>query len=202
MDEHKTEYEKMIDGELYFSGDETLVAMRLAARKAIHTFNTAAPEESTLRQQIIKELFGSTTDNYFIEPPFRCDYGRNIYWGDNTYANFNLTILDVAPVIIGKNVMFAPNVSIMTATHPLIASERNSGYEYAQPITIEDNVWIGAGAIVNPGVTIGENTVIGSGSVVTKDIPANVIAVGNPCRVLRTITDADKMIEIASQMNL
>ncbi|MGL4623545.1 MAG: sugar O-acetyltransferase [Culicoidibacterales bacterium] len=190
----KTELEKMIAGEFYRPGDEQLSAMRRHARKMTRVYNETDVEESDTRQAIIKDLFGSTTENYYIEPPFRCDYGSNIHWGDNSYANFNLLILDIAPVTIGKNVMFAPNVTISSATHPIIASERNSGLEYGKPIVIGDNVWVGAQVVINPGVTIGENTVIGAGSVVTKDIPANVVAVGNPCRVLRPITEADKMM--------
>lgn len=190
----KTELEKMVAGEMYNAADEQLSNMRLTARQMMHEYNHSEPGAKELRQELVKGLFGSTTENYYIEPPFTCDYGSNIYWGDNTYANFNLLILDVAPVTIGKNVMFAPNVTIVTATHPIIASERNSGLEYAKPITIGDNVWVGAQVVINPGVTIGDNAVIGSGSVVTKDIPANVVAVGNPCRVLRPITDNDKMM--------
>lgn len=190
----KTELEKMVAGEFYRPADEELTAMRLHARKMMRAYNNTEVEDFATRQQIIKDLFGSTTDNFYIEPPFCCDYGSNIQWGDNTYANFNLLILDIAPVTIGKNVMFAPNVTISSATHPIIASERNSGLEYGKPIVIGDNVWVGSGVIINPGVTIGDNVVIGAGSVVTKDIPADVVAVGNPCRVLRPITEADKMM--------
>lgn len=125
-------------------------------------------------------------------PPFHCDYGKNIEVGENFFANYNCIILDVAKVTIGKNVMFAPNVSIYTAGHPIHPDSRNSGYEYGIPVTIGDNVWIGGSVVINPGVTIGNNVVIGSGSVVTKDIPDNVIAVGNPCRVIREITEEDR----------
>ncbi|MGL5383365.1 MAG: sugar O-acetyltransferase [Culicoidibacterales bacterium] len=190
----KTELQKMIAGEFYQPADAQLSAMRMHARKMTRVYNETEVDDLQGRQTIIKELFGSTTDNFYIEPPFRCDYGSNIHWGDNSYANFNLLILDIAPVTIGKNVMFAPNVTISSATHPIIASERNSGFEYGQPVVIGDNVWVGSGVIINPGVTIGDNAVIGAGSVVVKDIPANVVAVGNPCRVLRPITAADKMM--------
>lgn len=127
-----------------------------------------------------------------IETPFRCDYGSNITVGNNFYANFNCTILDVGKVVIGENVMFAPNVSLYTAGHPIHPDSRNSGYEYGIAITIGNNVWIGGNVIVNPGVTIGNNVVIGAGSVVTKDIPDNVIAVGSPCRIVREITEEDR----------
>lgn len=127
-----------------------------------------------------------------IETPFRCDYGSNITVGNNFYANFNCTILDVGKVVIGENVMFAPNVSLYTAGHPVHPDSRNSGYEYGIAITIGNNVWIGGNVIVNPGVTIGNNVVIGAGSVVTKDIPDNVIAVGSPCRIVREITEEDR----------
>lgn len=127
-----------------------------------------------------------------IETPFRCDYGSNITVGNNFYANFNCTILDVGKVVIGENVMFAPNVSLYTAGHPIHPDSRNSGYEYGIAITIGNNVWISGNVIVNPGVTIGNNVVIGAGSVVTKDIPDNVIAVGSPCRIVREITEEDR----------
>ncbi|MGL6247769.1 MAG: sugar O-acetyltransferase, partial [Culicoidibacterales bacterium] len=162
----KTELAKMIAGELYQPADEQLTAMRIHARKMTRAYNETEVEDLQGRQVILKKLLGSTTDNFYIEPPFQCDYGSNIQWGDNSYANFNLVILDIAPVTIGKNVMFAPNVTISAATHPLIASERNSGFEYGKPVIIGDNVWFGSGVIVNPGVTIGDNAVIGAGSVV------------------------------------
>lgn len=139
------------------------------------------------RKHVFKELFAETGKHFLIENSFKCDYGYNIYWGENSYANFGCIILDVAPVYIGANVMLAPSVMIMTATHPLEADARNSGKEFAKPITIGNNVWIGAGAIINPGVTIGENSVIGSGAVVTKDVTSNVVAVGNPCRIIKKI---------------
>ena len=129
---------------------------------------------------------------FYIEPPFHCDYGYNISIGQNFYSNYNCTILDCAQVTIGNNVLFGPNVSLFTAGDPIHPAPRNEGIEYAFPITIGNNVWIGGGVIVNPGITIGDNVVIGSGSVVTKDIPSNVIAVGNPCKVLKEITDEDR----------
>lgn len=140
----------------------------------------------------IKNILGKTGEEVFIEQPFRCDYGKNIEVGNNFFANYNCVILDVGRVVIGENVMFAPNVSIYTAGHPIHPESRNSGYEYGIEVTIGDNVWVGGSVVINPGVKIGNNVVIGSGSVVTKDIPDNVIAVGNPCRVIREITEEDR----------
>ncbi|WP_409440492.1 sugar O-acetyltransferase [Pseudomonas sp.] len=140
----------------------------------------------------MKTLLGKTGEHVLIEALFHCDYGYNIELGENFYSNVNLVILDCAKVSIGRNVFIAPNVGLYTAGHPLDAERRNQGLEYAHPITIGDNVWIGGGVTVLPGVTIGEGAVIGAGSVVTKDIPAHVVAVGNPCRVLRTIDNADR----------
>lgn len=137
--------------------------------------------------QLLKSFLGKTGNNLIIEPPFACDYGYNIEVGENFYANVNLVILDGAKVCIGDNAFIAPNVGIYTAGHPLDAEQRNRGLEYARPVTIGHNVWIGAGVNILPGVTIGDNTVIGAGSVVTKDIPSNVLAVGNPCRVVKEI---------------
>ncbi|KGE13191.1 sugar O-acetyltransferase [Sphingobacterium deserti] len=188
----KTSKEKMIAGEIYQAMGRELFDERQYAKEQLHIFNNLEPSKVKGRNQIIKKLFGKTTNLFFIEPPFRCDYGYNIFLGDNFYANFNLTILDCAPVTIGANVMIGPNVSIFTAGHPVHPEPRVAGWEFAKPVTIEDNVWIGGHTVINPGVTIGKNTVIGSGSIVTKDIPENVIAVGNPCRVIRSITDSDK----------
>ncbi|MBU5483631.1 sugar O-acetyltransferase [Clostridium sp. MSJ-11] len=183
------EKEKMINGELYNANDEELVKDRNNARRLMKIYNNTTPEEGYIRKDVIKELFGKVGNDFYIEPPFACDYGFNIEWGENSYANFDCLILDGAPVKIGKNVLLAPNVKIFTATHPISPQLRKEGKEYAKPVTIGDNVWIGGGTIINPGVTIGENTVIGSGSVVTKDIPANVVAAGNPCRVIKNIEE-------------
>lgn len=138
-------------------------------------------------------MFGKVKGSFFIEPPFRCDYGYNIDVGENFYANYNCTILDCAQVLIGDNVLFGPNVSLFTAGHPIHLETRHEGLEFALPIVIGNDVWIGGGTIVNPGVTIGHNVVIGSGSVVTKHIPSDSIAVGNPCKVMRKITDRDRL---------
>lgn len=183
----KSEKEKMIAGELYYAYDSQLVAERKKARALTRQFNATTEEETEKRKSIIKQLFGSTGEKFEIEPPFRCDYGYNISIGENFYANFNCVMLDVCKIKIGKNVMFGPNVQVYTATHPTDTKTRISGLEFGKPITIGDNVWIGGGVIINPGVTIGDGTTIGSGSVVTKDIPANVVAVGNPCKVVKKL---------------
>lgn len=185
------EKEKMLAGKPYRAFGDELPAERQAAKELVFEFNTLHPSKVEQRDKIIQRLFGKTGKNFIIEPPFHCDYGYNIYVGENFYANYNCTIIDCAKVTIGDNVFIAPNVSLFTAGHPVHHYLRNKWLEFALPIFVGNNVWLGGGAIVNPGVTIGDNTVIGSGSVVTKDIPANVIAVGNPCRVRRKITEKD-----------
>ncbi len=165
---------------------------RLENKKKIYEFNRCEPEELQKSQELLKQILGKTGENVWIEAPFHCDYGYNIEVGENFFANYNLVILDVGKVKIGKNVQFAPNVAIYTAGHPVHPDSRNSGYEYGIDITIGDNVWLGGNTVVMPGVHIGNNVVIGGGSVVTKDIPDDVIAVGNPCRVLRKITEDDR----------
>lgn len=182
-----TEKEKMISGLPYDPSNKELVLGRRKARTILRTIADIPEDKERQRKHFFKELFAETGQKLFIENPFICDYGSNIYWGENAYANFGCIILDAAPVYIGKNVMLAPSVKIFTATHPVEYDARNTGIEFAKPIRIGDNVWVGGGAIINPGVTIGENSVIGSGSVVTKDIPSNVVAAGNPCRVIREI---------------
>ncbi|CAH0120779.1 MULTISPECIES: sugar O-acetyltransferase [unclassified Paenibacillus] len=183
----RTEKEKMLAGELYYGFDPELTEERQRARRLTRLFNSTVETETEERTRILKELFGSTGDSIYIEPNFRCDYGYNIHVGDNFYANFDCVILDVNEVRIGKNAFLAPGIHIYTAGHPLDAETRNTGLEYGKPVTIGDNVWIGGGSIINPGVTIGDNVVIGSGSVVTKDIPSNVVAAGNPCRVIKKL---------------
>ena len=187
-----TEKEKMLAGKPYLAFGEELSNERQHAKVLNYELNQLHPLDLEKRQDILKKLLGKTGETFYVEPPFRCDYGYNIEIGENFYSNYNCTILDCAKVTIGNNVMFAPNVSLFTAGHPIHSEPRNEGIEYAFPITIGDNVWIGGNVVVNPGVSIGENCVIGSGSVVTKDIPANSIAVGNPCRVIKEITDEDK----------
>ncbi|MFL9484207.1 sugar O-acetyltransferase [Chitinophagaceae bacterium LWZ2-11] len=183
----KSEKDKMLAGELYNASDPELTAERMYAKAKIHQYNQLYPSFIVGRTCIIRELFGSVGDQFNVEQPFYCDYGYNIHVGENFYANYGCTILDVAPVHIGDNVMLAPNVNIYTAGHPINAKERNSGLEFGHPVTIGNNVWIGGNVTILPGVTIGDNAVIGAGSVVTKDIPANVVAVGNPCKVVKDI---------------
>jgi maltose O-acetyltransferase len=187
-----SEKEKMLSGKLYKAFDEVLFKERQYAKELIFHFNSCPPQEIDQRKEILEKLLGRTKNKFFIEPPFHCDYGYNIELGENFYTNYNLIILDCARVVIGDNVMIGPNVGIYTAGHPLPYEIRNQEYEFALPINIGDNVWIGGNVVINPGITIGNNSVIGSGSIVTKNIPADVVAAGNPCRVLRNITDNDK----------
>lgn len=189
----KSEKEKMISGKPYKAFDDELVNERRYAKELIFDFNSFRPNETINRNELIKRLLGKIGNSFIIEPPFRCDYGYNIEIGENFYSNYNLIILDCAKVLIGDNVMIGPNVSIYTAGHPVHYEIRNQGYEYTVPVSIGNNVWIGGNAVINPGVTIGDNSVVGSGSVVTKDIPGNVIAAGNPCKVLRGINEEDKL---------
>lgn len=176
----------MLSGELYYSADLELAKERQAAKKLLFEFNNANPEDLERRVQILRQLL-KVKGKVHIESPFYCDYGYNITLGDNFYANHGCIILDVNKVIIGDNVMFAPYVQIYSATHPTDPQVRVSGLELGKPITIGDNVWIGGGAIICPGVTIGDNTTIGAGSVVVKDIPANVVAAGNPCKIIKKL---------------
>ena len=184
--------ERMLSGLPYKAWEDGLDAERAACKARIYEFNLLRPEEQDRIPELLKKLLGKTGKRLWIEPPFHCDYGWNIEVGENFYANYNLTILDVGKVTFGDNVMLAPNVSVYAAGHPVHPASRNSGYEYGAPVTVGNNVWIGGSAVILPGVTVGDNAVIGAGSVVTKDVPANVIAVGNPCRVIREITDADR----------
>lgn len=187
-----TEREKAEKGFLYISEDPELEKSRNRSKEMCYLYNTLPPAKNKERTEIIKDLFGKTGTKFLIEQPFYCDYGYNIEIGENFYSNHNLVILDCAKVVIGSNVFIAPNCGIFTAGHPLDADQRNSGLECAFPITVGDNVWIGGNTCILPGVTIGDNSVIGAGSVVNKDIPSGVIAVGNPCRVLREITEEDR----------
>lgn len=187
MTEFKTEKEKMIAGELYFANDPELVSDRMFARSQSQIINQA--ESAELRSQLLKETFGRTGKKIYMEPVINFDYGYNIFVGENFYANFNCTFLDVSTIEIGDNCMFAPNVQLYTATHPLHPVKRNSGLEYAKPIKIGDNVWLGGGVIVTPGVTLGNNVVVGAGSVVTKSFPDNVVIAGNPARIIKTVEE-------------
>ncbi len=180
----KSEKEKMLAGELYNPLDPVLCTERRRARDLCQALNQTADAQEKERAAILRDLFGAETD-VWIQPPFYCDYGTNIRLGKKVFFNFNCVVLDVMEVVIGDNVLFAPAVQIYTATHPVSAAERRTWLEFARPIEIGSDVWVGGGAIICPGVKIGSGTVIGAGSVVTKDIPSGVIAAGNPCRVLR-----------------
>ena len=184
--------ERMLANLPYKAWLDGLEEERIENRKRIYEYNNLPPEQWDRKTELLKNILGKTGENVHINAPFHCDYGYNIEVGENFFANYNLIILDVAKVKIGDNAQIAPNVSIYTAGHPIHPDSRNSGYEYGIDVTIGDNVWIGGNACIMPGVTIGNNVVIGAGSVVTKDLPDNVIAAGNPCRIIREITEADR----------
>ncbi len=187
------EKEKRDRGLLYDGNyDQSLLAERINCKSLCYKYNNLPPENTAARQELLKKILGKTKENFLIEQPFYCDYGYNIEIGENFYANHNLIILDPAKVIIGDNVFIGPNCAIYTPQHPIDAETRNKGLEYAFPVTIGNNVWLGGNVVILPDVTIGDNTVIGAGSVVNKNIPPNVIAAGNPCRVIREITGKDK----------
>lgn len=184
--------ERMLAGLPYLPWLDGLSEDRLSCQKLLRQFHALGPEESEQARAVLKELLGATGEQLHIVPPFFCDYGKNIRVGENFFANYHFTVLDSAPVTIGANAQIAPNVSIYTAGHPIHPDPRNAGWEYGIPVTIGDNVWIGGNSVICPGVTIGDNVVIGAGSVVTKDIPSWSVAVGNPCRVVRKITEEDR----------
>jgi maltose O-acetyltransferase len=181
----KTEKEKMLAGELYDALDPQLTNERIKARLLLKALNESREDEPETRTEILKELIPHAAAGLWLQPPFYCDYGYNIKLGERVFFNFNCVVLDVMPVTIGSRTLFGPNVQIYTAMHPMDHKERATGLEFAKPITIGEDVWIGGGAIICPGVTIGDRSVIGAGSVVTKDIPADVVAAGNPCKVIR-----------------
>lgn len=187
QDSRQTEKQKMLAGELYLASDPELAAESQRCARLLRLYNNTGASERKHRTQILRSLFGKLGENPVITPPFHCDYGIHISVGDNFYMNFGCVILDCNQVQIGNNVLCAPYVQIYAATHPTDPATRLTGRELAFPVTIGDNVWIGGGAIICPGVTVGENTTIGAGSVVVKDIPANVVAAGNPCRVIREL---------------
>ena len=185
----KSEKEKMLQGELYDATDPELTAERLHARRLTRLFNRSLEADADRRTALLKELFGSTGSKLAVEPPFRCDYGYNIYVGENFYANFDCVFLDVCEIRIGANCMVGPGVHIYTATHPLNAKERIKGPEAGQPVVIGDNVWIGGRAVINPGIIIGDNAVIASGSVVTKNVPNDTFVGGNPARIIKQLEE-------------
>ncbi len=183
----KTEKEKMLNGELYNAADPELIQGRENARRLTRLFNLTSETENLKKNELLKELFGSSGKNIYIEQTFRCDYGYNIHVGENFYANFNCVFLDVCEIRIGDNCFIAPGVHIYTATHPLNPTERISGSEYGLPVNIGHNVWIGGRAVINPGVNIGNNVVIASGAVVTTYVPDNVVVGGNPAKIIKKI---------------
>ncbi len=193
MSENRSEKEKMIAGELYLAGDPELVAGRQFARKQMMRFN--AEIDPQIREEILKQTFGQVADTVYIEPNLRFDYGYNITVGKDFYANFDCILLDICPITFGDNCMLAPNVQIYTASHPLDPIERNSGYENGAPVTIGNNVWLGGGCVILPGVTLGDNVVVGAGSVVTKSFPDNVVLAGNPASVIKTVTKKTDLAE-------
>jgi maltose O-acetyltransferase len=182
-----TEKDRMLAGAPYDPRDPALVEARRRARQLAHQFNDSRDYEASQRAALIRKLIPASGANVEIEPPFFCDYGSQITLGDDVFFNFNCVVLDVAPVRIGSRVLFGPAVHVYTASHPMAAAERRTGVELGLPVTIGDDVWIGGGAIVCPGVTIGDRAVVGAGSVVTRDIPPDVFAAGNPCRVIRPL---------------
>lgn len=184
-----TEKEKMLHGESYNSMDETLSAERVRARHLFQQLNGLRYGDTDAYSEIRAQLFPNAADDFWVEPPFYCDYGYNIQTGTNVYFNFNSVVLDVCTVTIGSNVMFGPNVQIYTATHPLSASERRKGLESGQPVTIGDDCWIGGSAVICPGVQIGRRCVIGAGAVVTNDVPDDSVAAGNPARIIKKLSD-------------
>ena len=188
-----TERERMIAGRTYRSTDPELTEARAATKRVLHEYNNTHPDDEARRLELLRGLLGSVGEHVWIEPPFRCDYGSQITMGEFVFANYDLTILDCAPVTIGDLVLFGPRVTIATASHPVDFRQRTADmFEYAQPVTIGEGAWLGAHVVVGPGVTIGARAVIGAGSIVTRDIPSDVVAVGNPCRVVRDITEQDR----------
>ena len=185
--------EKMHNCELYFPGDEEIMKEQFKCLEKLYDFNATRPSEQQKRTQMLKEMFAEIGENCYIEPPLRANFGgHHVHFGNSVYANFNLTLVDDTHIYVGDHTMFGPNVTVATAGHPILPELRQQGYQYNAPIHIGKNCWIGAGVVILPGVTIGDNVVIGAGSIVTKDLPDNVVAVGNPCKVLREVNEHDK----------
>ena len=188
-----TDYEKMHSGEIYNPSDDTIFEEQIKCLDRLYDFNATRPTELEKRAEMLKEMLAEVGENCYIEPPFRSNWGgKHVHLGNNVYFNFNATLVDDTHIYIGDSTLIGPNVTLATAGHPILPELREKALQFNLPIHIGKNCWLGAGVIVLPGVTIGDNTVIGAGSVVTKDIPANVVAVGNPCKVLREISEHDK----------
>ena len=188
-----TQTERKDAGLIYLFDDEEIMKLQRSCLRKMDEFNATTSDQLELRQKIMKEMLGACGENCYIEPPFHGNWGgKNLFFGDNVYANFNLTVVDDVEIVVGNNVLFAPNCTLTTANHPINPELRRKTYQYAKKIVLKDNVWLGSNVVVLPGVTIGENSVIGAGSVVSRDIPANVVAMGVPCKVFREITENDK----------
>lgn len=187
------QYERMLEGKIYDPFDPEIIKEQSGCMELLYEYNATRPGEPDKREELLKKMFGSIGEGCYIEPPLHANWaGKHVFMGNQVYANFNLTIVDDANIYIGDKVMFGPNVTIATANHPINPQLREKGMQYNKEVHIGNNVWIGAGAIIVPGITIGDNSVIGAGSIVTRDIPANVVAVGNPCRVMREIGEHDR----------
>lgn len=185
--------EKMHSGKLYLPLDEEIVKEQTMCLEKLYDYNATRPLEQEKRASLLKEMFAEIGEGCYIEPPLHSNFGgRHVHFGKNVYANFNLTLVDDTHIYVGDNTMIGPNVTIASAGHPILPELREKGYQFNMPVHIGKNCWIGAGVIIVPGINIGDNTVIGAGSIVTKDIPANSVAVGNPCRVIREINDRDR----------
>lgn len=185
--------EKLHTGEIYYPNDATIMKEQLACLDRLYDFNATRPTELEKRTAMLKEMFAEIGENCYIEPPFHSNFGgKHVHFGKNVYANFNLTCVDDTHIYVGDYTMIGPNVTLATAGHPILPELREKGYQFNMPIHIGKNCWLGAGVVVLPGVTIGDNTVVGAGSIVTKDLPPNVVAVGNPCKVLREINEHDR----------
>lgn len=182
-----TEWQKMVSGEIYDATNQEFLDKLVATREIIYKFNSLLPSDIDGQKDVLRNLLGSVGEPFHFNQPFRCDYGCNIHIGDNFFANFNFTILDEAEVRIGNNVFVGPNVSIYTACHPLDAELRNTAVEWAESVTIGNNVWIGGSAVILPGVTIGNNVVVGAGAVVTKDVPSDCVVAGNPAKIIKQL---------------
>ena len=188
-----TEKEKLHSGDLYLPTGEEIMSEQLDCLEKLYDFNATRPHELERRGKLLKEMFAEIGENCYIEPPFHANWGgHHVHFGKNIYANFNLTLVDDTHIYVGDYTKFGPNVTVATAGHPILPKLREQAYQYNSPVRIGKCCWIGAGVVIVPGVTIGDNSVIGAGSVVTKDIPANVVAVGNPCRVMREIGEHDR----------
>ena len=186
--------DRMFTGDLYLPNDAAIKEEQNACLELLYTFNQTRPSEQEKRNQLLKQMFAEIGKNCYIEPPFHANFGgKHVHFGKNIYANFNLTMVDDGHIYVGDYTMFAPGVIVATAGHPILPELRETVYQYNMPVHIGKNCWIGAGAIILPGVTIGDQVVVGAGSVVTKDLPSNVVAVGNPCRVIREINEHDRV---------